>query len=166
MSVTYTCKHFGLHKTRSKGIHPHQKVLQSGCQFKIQFVYDRRLNAYVVKKCYTSHNHQISATIAKHYSSFRRLSTTECQEALNLLDVGGNTIPVRNYLERKIGKVITNQDIHNMKKVKYLCSNNLGEGKFFSILQNFLEANGSNVACVVLDDNEATIKLIYIQTHV
>jgi len=104
VSVTYTCKHFGLYKTRSKGICPHQKVLSSGCQFEIQFIYDQRLNAYVVKKCYTSHNHQISVTIAKHYPSSHRLSTTECQEALNLVDVGGNTTLVRNYLERKTGK--------------------------------------------------------------
>ena len=165
VSVTYTCKHFGSYKTRSKGIRPHQKVLPSGCQFEIQFVYDRRLNAYVVKKCFTTHNHQISATIAKHYPSSHRLSTTECQEALNLLDVGGNTTLVRNYLERKTGKVITNQDIHNMKR-KYLCSNNSDEDKVFSILQKFLEANGGNVACVVLDDSEATIELIYIQSHI
>ena len=99
----YTCKHFGLCKTKSKGIHSHQKVLPSGCQFEIQFVYDQRLNAYVVKKCYTSHNYQISTTIAKHYPSSHRLSTTECQEALNLLDIGGNTTLVCNYLEGKTG---------------------------------------------------------------
>ena len=42
----------------------------------------------------------------------------------------------------------------------------LDEDKVFSILQKNLEANGSNVACVVLDDNEATIELIYIQSHI
>ena len=165
VSVTYTCKHFGLYKTRSKGIRPHQKVLPSGCLFEIQFVYDRRLSAYVVRKCHMSHNHQISAAISQHYPSFRCLNTTECQEGLNLLDVEGNTTLVRNYLERKTGKVITNQDIHNMKR-KYSCSDNSDENKVFSILQKFLEANGNNVACVVLDDNEATIELIYIQSHV
>ena len=136
VSVTYTCKHFGLYKTRSKGIRPHQKVLPSGCLFEIQFVYDRRLSAYVVRKCYTTHNHQISA---KHYPSSRHLNTTECQEALNLLDVGGNTTLVRNYLERKTGKVITNQDIHNMKR-KYLCSTS-DENKQFC--KNFWKPMGT-----------------------
>ena len=51
-------------------------------------------------------------------------------------------------------------------KRKYLSSNNSDEDKVFSILQKFLKANGGNVACVVLDDNEATIELIYIQSHV
>ena len=164
MSVTYTCKHFGSYKTRSKGIRPHQKVLPSGCQFEIQFVYDHRLNAFVVKKCYASHNHQISATIAKHYPSSCRLSTAECQETLDLLDVGGNTTLVRNYLERKTGKVITNQDIHNVKRK--MCSNNSDEEKVFSMLKTFLETDGSNVACVVLDDSKTTIELIYVQSHV
>ena len=77
-----------------------------------------------------------------------------------MLEVIATTL-VRNYLERKTGKVITNQDIHNMKR-KYSCSDNSDENKVFSILQKFLEANGNNVACVVLDDNEATIELIYI----
>ena len=76
----------------------HQKVPPSGCQFEIQFVYDSRLNAYVVKKCYTYHNHQIGPTIAKHYPSSRRLITTECQGALNLLEVGGNTTLVHREL--------------------------------------------------------------------
>ena len=164
MSVSYTCKHFGSYKARSKGIRPHQKVLPSGCQFKIQFVYDRRLNAYVVKKCYTNHNHQISAAIAKHYPSSRHLSATECQEALNLLEVGGNITLIRNYLERISGKVITNQDIQNMKR-KHTCSNDSDVEKVFSLLQKFLGANGNNVPCIVLDDNETTIELIYIQSH-
>ena len=51
-------------------------------------------------------------------------------------------------------------------KRKYLCSNNSDEDKVFSILQKILEADGGNVACVVLDDSEATIELIYIQSHI
>ena len=44
------------------------------------------------------HNHQIGPTIAKHYPSSRRLITTECQGALNLLEVGGNTTLVHREL--------------------------------------------------------------------
>jgi len=77
-----------------------------------------------------------------------------------MLEVANTTL-VHKYLERKTGKVITNQDIHNIKR-KYLCSNNSDEEKVFSIFQKILEANGSNVAYVVLDDNETTIELIYI----
>ena len=139
-------------------------MLPSGCQFEIQFVYDSGLNAYIVKKCYTSHNHQIGPTIAKHYPSSHLLTTTECQEAINLLEVGGNTTLVCNYLERKTGKVITNQDIQNMQR-KYTYYNNADEEKVFSLLQNFLKANG-NVTCAVLDERETTIELLYIQSHV
>ena len=43
---------------------------------------------------------------------------------------------------------------------------NADEEKVFSLLQNFLKANGNNVTCVVLDESETTIELIYIQSHV
>ena len=163
-SVTYSCKHFGVHKTRSKGIRPVQNVLPSGCNFQIQFVYDRRLDAYVVKKSIIEHNHPISAAIAKHYPCNRRLDANECQEALTLLDVGGNTTLVRNYFETKTGKVVTNQDIQNMKR-KSEHPNQSEESKIFSTLSKFLEAHVDNIACVVLDDDEKTIELIYIQSY-
>ena len=46
-----------------------------------------------------------------------------------------------------------------------VCSSDSDEEKIFSLLSTFLEANENNVASIVLDDNETTIELIYIQSH-
>ena len=163
VSVTYACKHFGSHKTKSKGLRPHQRVLPSGCPFEIRFAYDRKLSAFVISRCTTDHNHPIGASIAKHYSSNRRLAPDEAEEALTLLDVGGSTTLVRNYLEMKTGKVIMNQDIHNLKH-KFSASCNSDVSKVVTLLNQFVEKDEGNVACVVLDDDEKGIELIYIQS--
>ena len=43
--------------------------------------------------------------------------------------------------------------------------NQSDENKIFATLNKFLEAHVDNVACIVLDDSEKTIELIYIQSH-
>ena len=89
--------------------------MPNGCPFEIHFVYDRKLTSFVITRCNTSHNHPIGDAIAKHYSGNRRLTPDKAAEALTLIDVGGSTTLVHNYLEHKTGKLVTNQDIHNLK---------------------------------------------------
>ena len=117
-----------------------------------------------MKKSIVEYNHPISAAIAKHYPCNHRLDANECQETLTLLDIGGNTTLVCNYFETKTGKVVTNQDIQNMKR-KSEHPNQSEESKIFSTLSKFLEVHVDNIACVVLDDDEKTIELIYIQSY-
>ena len=98
-------------------------------------------NLFVVKKCSTVHNHDIGPHLAKHPSN-RHLNHVECQEALTLLEVGSNATLVRNYIEKKIGKFITNQDICNMK----LKFSNSSEESIIVLLNKFVQMDASNVA--------------------
>uniref|UniRef100_A0A1X7VHU1 ZSWIM1/3 RNaseH-like domain-containing protein n=1 Tax=Amphimedon queenslandica TaxID=400682 RepID=A0A1X7VHU1_AMPQE len=111
-------------------------------------------------KCNTVHNHDIGPHLAKHYPSNRHLNSIECQEVLTLLEVGGNATLVRNYIEKKTGKFLTNQDIRNMK-MKF--SNSCEESKVV-LLKKFVEMDESNVACIVLDD-EKNIEIIFLQSR-
>ena len=137
--------------------------MPNGCPFEIRFVYDRKLTSFVITRCNTSHNHPIGDAIAKHYSSNRRLTPDEAAEALTLIDVGGSTTLVCNYLEHKTGKLVTNQDIHNLKR-KVSTTGECDVHKVVTLLTDFLEEDEANVVCVVLDDDEKAIELIYIQS--
>ena len=118
-------------------------------------------NLFVIKKCNTVHNHDIGPHLARHYPSNRHLNSIECQEALTLLEVGGNATLVRNYIEKKTGKFLTNQDICNMKmKFSSSC-----EESIVVLLKKFVEMDESNVACIVLDDDEKNIEIIFLQSQ-
>ena len=69
---------------------------------------------------------------------------------------------MRNYLEHKTGKLVTNQDIHNLKW-KVSTTEECDVHKVVTLLTDFLE-DEANVVCVVLDDDEKAIELIYIQS--
>ena len=64
-------------------------------------LYNRMQNLFFIKKYSIVHNHDIGPHLAKHYPSNRHLNQIECQEALTLLEVGGNATLVRNYIKRK-----------------------------------------------------------------
>ena len=61
---------------------------------------------------------------------------------------------VCNYFERKTGKVVTNQDIHNIKR-RFLHFSESTESKVFSLLNQFEHVDA--------DDAEKSIEIIFLQ---
>ena len=59
---------------------------------------------------------------------------------------------------------MTNQDINNLKR-KFLHLNESVEQKVFSLLNQFVQVDANNVACVVLDDEEKGIELMFLQSN-
>ena len=59
---------------------------------------------------------------------------------------------------------MTNQDINNLKR-KFLHLNESVEQKVFSLLDQFVQVDANIVACVVLDDEEKGIELIFLQSN-
>ena len=59
---------------------------------------------------------------------------------------------------------MTNQDINNLKRT-FLHLNESVEQKVFCLLDQFVQVDANNVACVVLDDEEKGIELIFLQSN-
>ena len=54
------------------------------------------------------------------FAKYYHLDPNKCQEVLTLLDIGGNTTLVRNYFERKTGKVSINDELAHTVNLFYL----------------------------------------------
>ena len=157
------CVHYGVARSRSKGLHPNQHHFSLGCQAKITVAYDRLNKQLAVTECNLVHNHRIGEAIFQHYPAARRLSKEEEQDIKEIIQLRPNSKLVRNLITHKYGKQLTLKDIHNIKaKAKKEASRNQKDAQIvLDKLTESLKTDTKASGGVVVDENDTLTILFY-----
>ena len=109
------CVHYGVARSRSKGLRPNQRHFSLGCEAKITVSYDRLSKRLAVTEFNLVHNHRVGEAIFQHHPIARRLSKEEEKDIKEIIQLRPNSKLVRNLITHKYGKQLTLKDIHNIK---------------------------------------------------
>ena len=148
------CVHYGVARSRSKGLRPNQCHFSLGCEAKITVAYDRLNKRLAVTECNLVHNHHIGEAIFQHYPAARRFSKEEEQDVKEIIQLRPN---------RKYGKQLTLKDFHNIKtKAKEeACGSQKDAQIVLDKLAESLKTDTKAAGGVVVDENDTLTILFY-----
>ena len=112
-SVTFVCVHYGVPKKTGAGVQKKQWYLPCGCESYISLV--ARKDCLVIVKSLLSHNHDIDQSLQQFYGQRRRLTEGQMAEVEDVVRLNPGNKQLKSFLQMKFNKVVTMQDVKNMK---------------------------------------------------
>ena len=115
----------------------------------------------VVRTVLSDHNHEIIPAAFQHSRQQRRLDTEARQEAAHLLQLDANTYKVCEYPAEKTGKVVTSDDVQNIRTATR--ERNKTGNPVDKVLQLLRDIPGADVG--IGHDNEGNIAWLSFQSQ-
>ena len=165
MSIRFACKHTGKPRMRGEGKRPMQAHYACECPVVVRLKLDKKGNNYIITKLIDDHNHTTSNVEFKHYTTNRKLDDDQRDDVKALIDLQVETKNIKTYIREKTGKVIQTKDILNIKQnIVRQKEGGLTKGQLLAASLNELANKKQATTYIQLDEDQANVELIYIQT--
>ncbi|KAL3191943.1 hypothetical protein MRX96_059446 [Rhipicephalus microplus] len=158
-NATYVCKHAGERRCTATGVRPQQRTMKQGCPATVVIAARWTSQQLEITKIDCNHNHEVNKEIFQLYPENRRLTHHEKEYVLALLDL--NVLPnvIAGKLAEKTGKVVTTQDLHNVKR------NCHGRDEAEQLLQEIEKCRQQHWAKIIpITDENEELQILFIQT--
>ncbi|KAL3186036.1 hypothetical protein MRX96_028165 [Rhipicephalus microplus] len=133
--------------------------MKQGCPATVVIAARRTSQQLEITKIDCNHNHEVNKEIFQLYPENRRLTHHEKEYVLPLLDL--NVLPnvIAGKLAEKTGKVVTTQDLHNVKR------NCHGRDEAEQLLQEIEKWRQQHRAKIIpITDENEELQILFIQT--
>lgn len=157
-SVTFVCVHYGEPRKNGQGIRKKQRYLPCGCESLISLSASNdqlRLTRSVL-----AHNHALKKELQPFYTQHRRLNKDQEKQVEEIVKLNPGNKQLKKFISTKFSKVVTLQDVRNMKKKVKFSAGLSDMEELFDIVK---EMEGQGKVQILIDDDNV-IKMIAFAT--
>lgn len=157
-SVTFVCVHYGEPRTHGLGVRKKQRYLACGCESLISLSASK--DELKLTRVVLVHNHEVKQELQPFYAQNRRLAKDEKKQMEEFVQLNPGNKHLKKLVEKKFSKVVTLQDICNMKqKAKSLA----GLSDIEELFEVVKEIEGRGKVKILMDE-ENVIEMIAFAT--